>query len=122
MFRKKYSLRRYSEQDREADSASFSYADFPVLLNVQPLSTAELEVLPEGSRSQFRVKAFGDFPVRTADQTEGTPPDRLYVQGRWFECEQADGWDHTPLAHYESQWAAVPEGDEEPPPERGAFS
>lgn len=115
MFRKNYILRRYGEQGREAGYASFSYVDKMVSLNVQPLSTKELEALPEGGRSQQGIKAFGGFPVRTANQTSGTPADRLFYLGKWYECETSSNWDHTPLAHYESQWTAVPECDEEPP-------
>lgn len=77
-----------------------------------------MQALPEGERSVKRLKAFGREDVRTASQADGTPADRLWYCGRWYECEGADIWDHTPLAHCESQWVAVPENTPpEPPPQ-----
>lgn len=119
MFRDSYILRRYGEQTLDEGIASFSYEDIPVSLNVQPISATELQALPEGDRSVQRVRAFGDFPVKTANQNTSCPSDRLYYHDKWFECEQSSDWHHTPLAHYESQWVAVPEGEEESPPEEG---
>lgn len=120
MFKKSYALRRYGEQEITNGYASAPYEDISVRLNVQPLPAKELEALPEGKRSGHWLKAFGTFPVRTADQQMGTPADRLWYRGRWYECEGADNWDHTPLAHFESQWVAVPESAaQEPPPQEG---
>lgn len=114
MFKKQYVLRRYGSETE----AGFSYADMTIRLNVQPISAAELQALPEGERSVKRLKAFGREDVRTASQADGTPADRLWYRGRWYECEGADIWDHTPLAHCESQWVAVPENTPpEPPPQ-----
>lgn len=105
MFKKTYTLRRYGPEQEEG----FPYTDMSVRLNVQPVSAAELQALPEGERSVKRLKAFGRENIRTASQTDGTPADRLWYRGQWYECEGADIWDHTPLAHCESQWVAVPE-------------
>lgn len=117
MFKKKYTLRRYGPETAEG----VPYTDMVVLLNVQPVSSADLQALPEGERSVKRIKTFGPDEARTANQTAGTPGDRLWYKGRWYECESADVWDHTPLAHCESQWVAVPENvPREPPPEQEA--
>ncbi len=114
MFKKQYVLRRYEPETE----SGFPYEDMTIRLNVQPVSAAELQALPEGERSVKRLKAFGREDIRTASQMEGTPADRLWYHGRWYECEGADIWDHTPLAHCESQWVAVPENmPPEPPPE-----
>lgn len=119
MFKKPYTLRRYGVQTAADGYAAFDYTDQTVRLNVQPLSAQELQALPEGDRASRRVKAFGAFPVRTVDQRAGLPADRLFYRGRWYECESAGTWDHTPLAHMESQWAAVPENQREDPPREG---
>lgn len=114
MFKKKYLLRRYGPETE----VGFPYADMTIQLNVQPVSAAELQALPEGERSEKRLKAFGREDIRTASQADGMPADRLWYRGRWYECEGADLWDHTPLAHCESQWVAVPENaPTEPPPQ-----
>lgn len=119
MFKRKYVLRRYGSETAEG----VPYTDMTIPLNVQPVSAADLQVLPEGERSTKRLKAFGPDAVRTADHNADTPGDRLWYRGRWYECESADVWDHTPLAHCESQWVAVPENaPPEPPPEQEAAS
>jgi len=79
MFKKKYVLRRYEPETE----AGFPYTDMTVRLNVQPVSAAELQALPEGERSVKRLKAFGREDIRTASQMEGTPADRLWYHGRW---------------------------------------
>ena len=117
MFKKTYNLRRYGPEQEKG----FPYTDISLRLNVQPVSAVELQALPEGERSVKRLKAFGRENIRTASQTDGTPADRLWYQGQWYECEGADIWDHTPLAHCESQWVAIPENvpQEAPPAPEG---
>lgn len=120
MLQRSYILRQYGNQETVGGYAHTPYTDKTVRLNVQPLSAKELEALPEGKRADHRVKAFGTFPVRTTDQRAGIPADQLWYRGKWFECEGADHWDHTPLAHVESQWVAVPESAApQPPPQKG---
>lgn len=111
IFRKPYTLRRFGEQTNVGGYLYSPYEDTQVTLNVQPLTSDELEVLPEGDRKVTRLKAYGAFPIKTADQSAGTIADRLLYHGRWFECESSFQWDHTLLAHYESQFVAVAESD-----------
>lgn len=111
IFRKPYTLRSFGEQTNVDGYLYSPYEDAKVMLNVQPLTSNELEALPEGDRKVTRIKAFGAFPIKTADQATGTIADRLLYHGRWFECESSFQWDHTLLAHYESQFVAVAESD-----------
>jgi len=112
IFKKKYTLRQFGKAAVDGDGyANMPYEDRPVSLNVQPLTVKELEILPEGSRSKKRVKSFGDFPIRTAEQEKGFMADRLFYDGKWYECESSSNWGHIMLAHYESQFVQVTESE-----------
>nr|DAT37160.1 MAG TPA: Minor capsid protein [Caudoviricetes sp.] len=114
MFKSTYILRRFEKSDHNGYR---SYTDQSVQLNVQSLNAKELQALPEGERSFDRVKSFGKDEVHTVNQRTGIPADQLYCNGKWYECEQASQWAHTPLAHWECQWVALPEGQQADPPE-----
>ena len=62
-------------------SAPGGHEDFLVTLNVQPLSSDELQALPEGERSVKRIKAIGETKFKPADEETGTEGDRLHYDG-----------------------------------------
>ena len=110
----KYTLRRYNPQKRKRGYTTRSHTDMMVRLNVQPISAQT-----EGKRVPKRIKAFGTFPIRTEDVKAGIQADRLFYQGAWYQCESSLYWEHTPLAHYETEFTlvseAVAESDVQPP-------
>ena len=68
IFKKKYKLRKFSEQrTAKGFAVRASYTDQVVLLNVQPMVATEMKTLPEGDRSSKGIKSYGDFKVQTAD-------------------------------------------------------
>ena len=88
-----------------------------VRLNVQPLTPNELMALPDGDRTVKRVKSFGPDRLSSADDLKGTPGDRLFYNGAWFECTSSVMWDHTILSHYRSDFTILPQKEQMPPPE-----
>ena len=116
LWRKPYTLRRYEKRKLKKGYSTSGYTDLKVELDVQPLSTKELEALPEGQRSKRRVKAFGGTPIQTANQEHGTKADRLFYMGNWFECETSEPWDGSFLGHYLTQFVKVAESEQKPPP------
>lgn len=109
IFRKKYTIRRHSIQQIVRGHAVCDYEEVQTLLNVQPLNPDEIQALPEGERSVKRVKAFGDYPLRSADQFSGSPGDWLFYKGSWYECKSCVERDHTPIGHFRSEFVIVPE-------------
>lgn len=93
-------------------AAPGGHKDSVVTLNVQPLSSDELQALPEGERTVKRIKAIGENAFSTADEENGIPGDRLYYEGKWYECKSCHLWNHTLLAHYESEFAEMAPGQE----------
>ena len=112
MFRSEYIIRRYEKADGRI-SVSWTIRSGCI----QSLNTRELEALPEGERSAKKAKSFSSSEIRTVNQREEIPADRLYYQGEWYECEQASRWAHAPLAHWEGQWVVLPEGEQQEAPE-----
>lgn len=109
IFKKDYFIRRFGQQEIIRGHAVSDFEDIKTKLNVQPLNPDELQSLPEGERSVKRIKAFGHYPLRAADQTTETPGDWLYYKGCWYECKSSVDWDHTLLAHFRSEFVIVPE-------------
>lgn len=117
IFRRPYTVRRFTEQTVVMGYTTSGHVDSVERLNVQPLGPDELRALPEGERTIKRVKAFGDYAMRAADQSAGTPGDWLFYNGRWFECKSSVSWDHTMLSHYRSEFVDIQRY--EAPPETG---
>ena len=71
IFRRKFKIRRFGEDEIINGYAHAIYTDTETSLNVQPLSADELLALPEGERRTKRLKAYGDLIFTTADQSTG---------------------------------------------------
>src|SRR5215469_16896403 len=104
LFKKEYTVRRFAPQMIEKGYASAAFSDISIILNVQPLSTDDLQALPEGERTVKRIKAIGKEKLQSADEFTGTPADRLFYDGLWYECTASNKWAATALAHYDSQF------------------
>jgi len=109
IFRRPYTVRRHGQQEIVKGHAVCGYTELRTMLNVQPLNPDEIQALPEGERTVKRVKAFGDYPLTAANQFTGTPGDWLFYDGNWYECKSCVKRDHTPIAHYRSEFVIVPE-------------
>ena len=112
IFKKKYTLRKFSEQKTvKGFAVKASYTDQTVLLNVQPMVAKEMETLPQGDRASKGIKSYGDFKVQTADVERGLRADRLFYAGEWYECVSSSFFEHTPLRHWKSLYVRASEAD-----------
>ena len=120
IFKKKYTLRKFSEQrTAKGFAVKASYTDQVVLLNVQPMVATEMKTLPEGDRSSKGIKSYGDFKVQTADVERGLRADRLFYAGEWYECVSSSFFEHTPLSHWKSLYIRVSDaGNQDGEPNR----
>ena len=78
IFRRAFVLRRFGEEQTVDGYGRASYTDQVVSLNVQPLSSDELQALPEGESRNKRMRAFGDTVLTPADRSAGTRGDWLF--------------------------------------------
>ena len=97
LFKKKYIVRRYGKQSFEDGYEKSNHEDFVALLDVQPLTSDELQALPEGERVVRRFKAFGASALKTADVSNGTKADLVFIDGAWYEVKSSNPWRHISL-------------------------
>ena len=109
LFNKKYWARRFGEQKIVRGYATSGRTDFVVSLNVHPLGTDQQLALPEGERRIKRLEAHGTDGLIVANQSTGVKGDLLYYHGYWYECIDAQEWDHTVLSHINYQFVIVPD-------------
>ena len=113
-WKKNYIIRVYGAPKNEDGYEVTSSKDYVVKLDVQTLSDTSY-TQPYGDRSIQRLKAFGDYQFRPA--SEGIKADRLWFQGRWFECIAARWSGNTWIRHWTSEFVECP--DQEAPPKIG---
>lgn len=122
VFNKKYWVRHFGEPKNIRGYITNGTEDRVVSLNVHPLSTDQIKALPEGERKLKRLEAHGTDVLVVADEAAGTKGDLLLYMGDWYECVNAQRWDHTILSHLNYQFVLVPQDasrsiDTENPPE-----
>ena len=110
-WKKNYTIRVYDKLKNEDGYEVSQYKDMKVKLDVQTLSDTQ-NTQPYGDVSVQRVKAFGDYQFRPA--SDGIKADRMWFQGRWFECVAARWSGNTWIRHWTSEFIECP--DQEDPP------
>lgn len=107
LFRKTYTLRHFGEQVIDRGHVTHPFTDSKTSINLQPLSANEIAALPEGQRATKRLKGYGDRILTTANMETGVVGDRIYYYGNWYECVSSNIWEHTILAHCESEFVLI---------------
>lgn len=69
---------------------SGGYADSTIIASVQPVKSSELLLLPEGERTRGSVKVYSDDDLRTADEPNKLPADRILWDGYEWEVFWVD--------------------------------
>ena len=108
LFNKLYWIRRFGKQKNVKGYLTSGREDFGASLNVHPLSTDQMQALPEGQRKVKRLEAHGEVELVVADEKQNHKGDLLYYHGDWYECVSSQVWDHTILSHYNYQFVLVP--------------
>lgn len=79
---------------------------FTALFAVQPMSTRELQMLPEGERVRGRLKMYGTTELQVASPSTDRLGDRFTRQGVLWEVVGEDMWSGNG-GHYRYQAAKV---------------
>ena len=78
IFNKLYWIRRFGEQKNVKGYLVSTHSDFGASLNVHPLSTDQMQALPEGQRKVKRLEAHGVAGLVVADEKLNRKGDLLY--------------------------------------------
>ena len=117
IFRRPYTIRKHGPQTVIDGYASANYADSVIRLNVQPQAPDDMDATPSGDKTVKQLKSWGSDKLTSANEYDGIPGDLLFYGGIWYECTSSVMWDHTMLAHYQSDFVAWPAEKQPPPPE-----
>ena len=116
IFKKNRTLRRFKEPVYSDGYSSIPYYDIKLPMDVQTLDNVTT-TSPDGSDSTHKLKVFCDKEILVEDQKTSQKSDRLWFQGKWFECKSSALADNTPLRHWVATFVecadqdAAPEGE-----------
>lgn len=94
-----HTLRRYSEPVYVKGYSSIPYKDLTLPMDVQTLEDVVITT-PDGSKSVQKLKVFCDSEILVESEANQQKADRLWFQGKWFECKSSRLSENTPLRHY----------------------
>lgn len=116
-FKKPYTIRRFLRPVFVKGYSTIPYTDLMVPGDVQTLSD-DIITTSDGSVSVKRLKVFCDEEIQVEDMDRQQKADRIYYQGKWFECKSSRLSENTPLRHYIATFTELL--DSEPAPEENA--
>ncbi len=94
-----YTLRRYMEPEIVRGYHSIPYQDRTLPMDVQTMEDVVITT-EDGSESVQRLKVFCDSEILVESQDKRQKADRLWFQGKWFECRSSRLSENTPLRHW----------------------
>lgn len=116
--KKPHCVRRYTEPKIIRGYSSIPYEDSSLLMDVQTLEDVVITT-SDGNRSCQRLKVFCDSEIQIEDVSKQQKADRLWFQGKWFECKSCRLSENTPLKHYTATFVELLDNEEAPDDESG---
>lgn len=106
-FKRKHIIRRYGKPVFERGYMSSPFNDKVVMADVQTVKN-ESVTETHGSKSVQELKVFCDEELFTTREEENLKADRIWFQGKWFECRASRLSDNTLLAHWTCTFIECP--------------
>lgn len=113
LWKKKRLIRRYSAPELGGGYAVSDYKDIWVSADVQTTDRS-VSTGADGDIGLQRLKVFTDSELHVANDRTGTPGDRMWFQGRWFECRSSRLSENTFLKHWTSTFVECTNADDVP--------
>lgn len=113
LLKRPYRLRRYLEPVNKEGYISIPHHDLTLPMDVQTLEYRS-STSQDGSVSVQRLKVFCDCEILTDDSHKNQKADRLWFQGKWFECNSSRLSENTPLRHWTATFVECLDYEEEP--------
>jgi len=115
-FKRPHILRRYSSPIYERGYSTIPYEDIVLPMDVQTMKDVSVTT-SDGTKSVQQLKVFCDYEILVENQGTQQKGDRLWFQGKWFECKSSRLSENTPLRHWTSTFVECL--DNEAPPGQG---
>lgn len=109
-FRKKFTVRRFSDVTVINGYQAAAYDEFEVVMNVQETQPNRMMPGDEGKSTGMSLSSYSDIPFRSSDDLRQSNPDILLYKGEWYECTSCNLFDNTILHHYNATWNRMPKG------------
>lgn len=65
-----------------------------VLMVIQPISGRDAQILPDGVRVDDVISVWAVSRLRTVEDPDGKPADRIVWQGARYEVQSCEDWNH----------------------------
>lgn len=117
-FKRPHLLRRYSAPEIVDGYSSIPYEDMTFMMDIQT-TDRQSSTDEAGTKTIQRLKIFCDSEIYAEDETTGQKGDRVWFQGKWFECTSSRLSENTPLRHWTTTFTQcltqepAPGGDED---------
>lgn len=98
-FKRPHTLRRYSSPVYERGYSTIPYEDIVLPMDVQTMEDVSVTT-PDGTKSVQQLKVFCDYEILVENDNIKQKADRLWFQGKWFDCISSRLSENTPLRHY----------------------
>ena len=113
-FKRPRLIRRYSQPSNVRGYMAIPYEDMTLLMDVQTMENIS-RTKADGTDSVQRLKVFCDEKILTENEHTQQKADRLWFQGKWFDCQSSRLSENTPLRHWTATFVECL--DQDPPPE-----
>lgn len=111
--KKNYTLRRYSEPKYVQGYSSIPYEDLTLPMDIQTLEDT-IQTEEDGRKSVQKLKVFCDYEILAEDEHKKQKADRVWFQGKWFECLSSRLSENTPLRHWTATFVQCLDAEDGP--------
>ena len=100
--KKNYTLRRYSEPKYVQGYSSIPYEDLTLPMDIQTVEDT------------IKTEVFCDYEILAEDEHKKQKADRVWFQGKWFECLSSRLSENTPLRHWTATFVQCLDAEDGP--------
>lgn len=98
-FKRPYTIRRYSSPVNTRGYISIPYRELMLPMDIQTTEDAVVTT-EDGAMSVQQLKVFCDSELLVEDKEKQQKADRVWYQGKWFDCRSSRLSGNTLLRHY----------------------
>lgn len=109
--KKRYRIRRYLEPVYIKGYSSIPFKDMTLMMDIQTMEDV-VQTTPDGRISVQRLKVFCDSEIFVEEGNQKA--DRIWFQGKWFECQSSRLSENTPLRHWTATFVQCLDSDDAP--------